>query len=280
MVLRILPKLNRELEDPRYFQILFLGSFLLYGILELSWDITWEKVVLILLSALVTQVLFALIYGKSLHSIKSALITALGLSLLLHVDQIWVGALAACLAISSKFLIRLKGKHIFNPANFGIILSIVLTSQSWVSPGQWGSNTILLFFIGSAGLMMILKVGRIDTAFAFIGTYALLRFAYVVLYLGWSTDVWIHQMLNGTLLLFTFFMITDPMTTPNHKKARWIWSLILAVVVFVASIHFYIQDAAVWALFGISLFTPLFDRIYQGSKFHWITEKEIKTSIS
>ena len=280
MIRRILPKFIEELDDPRYFQILFLGSFLIFGISQLQWEITYVKVGVIVGTALVTQIGFALLKKKSLQSVKSGLITALGLSLLLHFDSIWVGALAAFLAIASKFLIVSKGKHVFNPANFGIVASIVLTSNAWVSPGQWGSSTLLLFFIGSAGLMMILKVGRLDTAFAFIGLYAVLRFAYVVLYLGWGADVWLHQMQNGTLLLFSFFMITDPRTTPNHPKARMIWSGVLAIAVFIASIYFYVQTAAVWALFLLSVFTPLFDRIFQSQQFQWNINKKYKTSIS
>jgi Na+-translocating ferredoxin:NAD+ oxidoreductase RnfD subunit len=153
----------------------------------------------------------------------------------------------------------------------------LISGEAWVSPGQWGSEAILLFFMGSAGLMMILKVGRLDTAFSFLGSFALLKLIYVVIYLGWDWDVWLHQMMNGTLLLFTFFMITDPMTTPNHSRARILWSLLLSLMIFTASIFFYVQTAVVWMLFLLSFFTPLFDRIYQGKKYEWNMRNDIKT---
>ncbi|MBR9918997.1 Na+-transporting NADH:ubiquinone oxidoreductase, subunit NqrB [bacterium] len=235
---------------------------------------------LFIASAVLTQIVFCWITGKSLHSVKSAIITALGLSLLLHVNHAWVAILAAILAISSKFLIKRKGKHIFNPANLGIVATIALSGEAWVSPGQWGSEALFFFLIFSAGLMMIFKVGRLDIAFSFILAFGLLKFGYLVLYLGWEPEVWLHQMANGTLLLFTFFMITDPMTTPNHSKARIIWALVLAIAVFICSIFFYVQTALVWVLFFISIFTPLFDKYFKAEKYEWNISKKLKIETS
>jgi Na+-transporting NADH:ubiquinone oxidoreductase subunit NqrB len=180
-----------------------------------------------------------------------------------------VGGLAAFIAVASKFIIRKNNKHIFNPANIGIIGAILLTNEAWVSPGQWGSSTILLFVIGAAGLMMILKVGRLDTAVTFITIFGILQYLYVVTYLGWEPTVWAHKMSNGTLLLFAFFMVTDPMTTPNHKKARIIWASLLAIALFIASNYFFVQTAAIWLLFLISPLTPLFDKLFVAQKYEW-----------
>ena len=80
----------------------------------------------------------------------------------------------ATIAIASKFLIRVRGKHIFNPANIGIVGAMLLTGDAWVSPGQWGAGPALVFLVGAAGLMVVLRVGRIDTSMAFLLTFALL----------------------------------------------------------------------------------------------------------
>jgi Na+-transporting NADH:ubiquinone oxidoreductase subunit NqrB len=260
---------STELNDPRYFQILYLGSFLFYGISYLGWDLELYNYLSIVIVALATQFAFTYNTSKKFKSLKSALITALGLCLLLKVQSPYIGALAAFIAIASKFLIRHKNKHIFNPANIGIVASIVLTGEAWVSPGQWGSSAIMWFFIGSAGLMMILKVGRLDTTISFLLTFGILLFARQVLYLGWENAVWLHKMSNGTLLLFAFFMITDPMTTPNHKTARIIWAILIGVTLFIVSNFYYIQTAAIWILFLISPLTLLFDRTFSGVKYEW-----------
>ena len=270
---------STELNDPRYFQILYLGSFLLYGIAYLGWDNQSIKFLIILSTAVVTQLSFAFFTTKKYSSFKSALISALGLCLLLKTGAIWVGAFAAFVAIASKFLIKIKNKHIFNPANIGIIAAIALTGEAWVSPGQWGSDTILWFFIGAAGLMMILKVGRLDTTIAFILTFGGLLFLRQVVYLGWEPTVWLHKMNNGTLLLFAFFMITDPMTTPNHKHARIIWAVILALALFIASNFYYVQSSAIWLLFAISPFTPMFDRLFKAKKYQWNVPNRLEKSL-
>ena len=260
---------STEANDPRYFQILYLGSFLFFGLSWLGWSTEINHFATTLLVCILTQVVFSLWFNKPLASIKSALITALGLCLLLKSSHASISALAAFVAISSKFLITYQNKHIFNPANIGIVLAILLTNQAWVSPGQWGSSTLLWFVIGAAGLMMILKVGRMETTLVFLGTFALLSFFRDVLYLGWGPTVWLHKMSNGTLLLYAFFMITDPRTTPNHKKARLIWAAVLAALLFVSSAFFYVQTAAIWLLFLISPFAILFDKWFKHRLYQW-----------
>ena len=276
MKFSFLPKLFSELEDPRYFQILYLGSFLLYGISYLGWEGHIQKFAYIFSVGIVTQIIGATLTRKSLSSVKSALITCLGLSLLLQVNQAWIAGLGALLAIGSKFVIKRKNKHIFNPAAFGIVATAILTQQAWISPGQWGSSVIMLFFIGAAGLMMVLKVGRLDTSITFLLTFGMLLMIRQVFFLGWEIDVWAHKMINGALLLFTFFMITDPMTTPNHTRARIIWSMIIGVLLFVVSNYYYVQTAAIWILVLISPITPFFDHFFKAPKYEWKVNNKIK----
>jgi Na+-transporting NADH:ubiquinone oxidoreductase subunit NqrB len=274
---RILPNIFSEFYDPRYFQILYLGSFLLYGVVYLAWDVYTAQILTITLSCLITQAIFLKWNNQSMHGLKSAMITALGLCMLLHFSALWVGVLAAFVAIASKFWIRKQGKHIFNPANIGIVAAIALSQQAWVSPGQWGSEPLMWFFIGSAGLMMILKVGVLDTTISFFLTFGGLSFIYVVMYLGWEPQVWMHRMSNGTLLLFAFFMITDPRTTPNHRKARLLFGAAIGLALFVAGHFFYMQSAALWILFLISPLVPLFDKKFKAPVFRWHYAKKIET---
>jgi Na+-transporting NADH:ubiquinone oxidoreductase subunit NqrB len=258
------------LSDARHFQILFLGSFLVMVLF--ANDFPKEYLVQIgitITSCLFFQLVFTHFTTKNYASWKSALITSLGLSLLLKVDALeWV-LFATFIAIGSKFLIKYNGKHIFNPANIGVVGTILLTHHAWISPGQWGSNIIYLFIVGSLGFLVIKKVSRIDIALTFIGTFGGLLFIRNILYLGWPIDFWLHQMTNGTLMLFTFFMITDPMTTPNNKKARIVFALILAIIAFYLTTFNHFYAAPVWVLLFMSPSTILFDRIWKDRKFSW-----------
>lgn len=255
--------------DARHFQIAYLGIFLLYGIFALGWEAQIAAYSVIISVALVTQAIAISLTTKNYTSLKSALITALGLCLLCKANSLFTLGFAASVAIASKFTLRYKGKHLFNPANFGIILAILLTGDAWVSPGQWGNEVILLFMMGAAALIVLLKVGRIDTSLAFLISFGGCLFIQNVVYKGWPLDHWLHSLSSGTLLLFAFFMITDPVTTPNAPKARWIWGMLVGLVAFILTSWFYLHTAPIWALIIISPLTVFFDRKFQHTRFHW-----------
>lgn len=256
--------------DARHFQIIFLATFLLYGIMALQWDAEWQRYALLFSTCLAVQAFFIRWKGLPWQSLKSAAVTGLGMSLLLKAGSPYTLVFGAAVAIASKFLLRVKGRHVFNPGNLGIAAAVLLTGDAWVSPGQWGSGATLVFLVGAAGCMVVLRVGRIDTSLAFLATFALLDYARNVLYLGWGADVWMHRMSNGSLLLFTFFMITDPMTTPRSNKARIAWSMGIAFLAFVLSTRFWINATPIWALLVFCALNPVLDHLFHGRAFHWI----------
>ena len=263
-------------KDPRYFQILYLGMFLMYGIFGLDWDVEIGKYAAVFAAGLGAQMLGAWLTNKNWGSWKSAMITCIGICLLLKGNGYWPLAVAAALSIGSKFLIKAKGKHIWNPSGFGIIVALLLTGEVWISPGQWGSSAILLYFFGAAALMMLLRVGRIDTSITFLLTFGGLELIRSVFYQGWPMDFWLHKLTNGSLLLFAFFMITDPVTTPNASKARIIWAVGIGVASFCMTNWFYVHTAPIWALFFFGPATVLLDRYFIAPKFKW--QKEVPKS--
>ncbi|MCU0534571.1 MAG: RnfABCDGE type electron transport complex subunit D [Hydrococcus sp. Prado102] len=204
----------------------------------------------------------------SIPSWRSAVITSLGLCLLLRGNHAATMAVAGCLAIASKFLFRTQGKHFFNPANFGIISALTLTHDAWISPGQWGTDWwYLLLFVGAGGII-VKRVGRWDTSVTFLGAYVGLEILRN-LWVGWSWDVLQHQLMNGSLLLFAFFMITDPRSIPNATTSRIIWSIGLAILTFILQHTFYLTTAVFWSLFILSPLTIVLDTIWSASRFSW-----------
>lgn len=256
--------------DARHFQILYLGSFLLFGFGILHWDFMPFNTLAILGSCLMTQYFWIKINKLSIQTLKSALITGLGLSMLLKTTGPEIAAFAGFMAISSKFILRYQGRHFFNPANFAIIATIVITGKGWITPGQWGSSEVILFFIGAAGMMVVFKCGRIDTSLAFLGTYFVLDYLYLQSYLGWPFDFTYQKYTNGAVLLFAFFMITDPITTPNHKHARIIWSILLALVSFYLFHFKHFYGSQIWVLFYVSMLTPVFNMLWKARRFEWL----------
>jgi Na+-translocating ferredoxin:NAD+ oxidoreductase RnfD subunit len=264
------PKPVHELADPRYLQLLLLGFFLLYGITWLG----WHTHVYVYLAAVMSCVGTQYFWARRLHlpkgSWKSALISALGLSLLLKVNSWEYMALAGAVAISSKFLVTWRGKHIFNPTNVAIVL-LVWVGVGWVSPGQWGSGEVvgLLVVLGATGVLF--RVQRWDVALVFLATLFALEYARTVWYLGWPTDALWHKFQSGTLLLFAFFMITDPRTAPDHRLARVLWGAGVAVLSFVLSQFHHLYAAPIFALVAVSISTPILDTLWKERRFEWLS---------
>jgi len=123
--------------------------------------------------------------------------------------------------------------------------------------------------VGILAFLMLKRVNRLDTSITFLMVFGGLHFYRTVVYQGWGTDVFFHQMTSGTLMLFTFFMITDPMTTPNHRTGRIIWTALISIVAFYAGSKLQVYAAPIWVLFFASPLVPLFDKIFIARKFEW-----------
>src|SRR6266851_374723 len=149
-----------EIRDPRILQIAFLGCFLTAGFLFFGFDLPWWEPPLLVVTACTAQLVLTRITGAPESGFRSPLISALGLSLLLRSDNPWVMVFAAILAIGSKFLIRIRGKHVFNPTNFGLALAMLTTQHAWCSPSQWGENGAFLGWIGILGLAVVHRAFR------------------------------------------------------------------------------------------------------------------------
>ncbi|MBD2449803.1 RnfABCDGE type electron transport complex subunit D [Nostoc sp. FACHB-152] len=258
------------LKDIRDYQILFLGSFLALGIGTRDWTLRPEMIGVAIACCLSTQLIFSFLNGQEQKlNLRSALITSLGLSLLLRADHWATMALAAVSAIASKFLFKVGDKHFFNPANFGIISALVFTSDAWVSPGQWGEEWWYgLLFAGTGG-MILQRIGRWDTTAAFLGSYSLLE-AIRNLWLGWTWDVYWHRLMSGSLLLFALFMVTDPRSIPNAKIGRVIWAICIASLTFILRNYFFLSTAVFWSLFALAPLTILIDFLWSSPRFSWL----------
>lgn len=258
-----------KLKDPRYFQILFLGGFLIFGLFSLDWKINLTVAAIIITAVTATQFIAIKRYKLSYQSILSAIISGLGLILLLRANEIETYILAAVLSIAPKFLIRFNGKHIFNPVNFGIIVTIMVSGDAWISPGQWGSTSLYLLGIGIFSWLVLTKVKQLVNGLVFLGTLFILESVYLNLYLEWPMDFVWHKFTSGSLLLFSFFMITDPRTTPNHSATRAIWAAVIAGISFYLMEFHYLSAAPFWVLFFISPLTPILNKITQSNSFNW-----------
>lgn len=251
-------QLLKILHDSRYYQIVFLSCFLCYGIIGLHWDPEFDKYAIILFATISTQLLGNYIFSLPQNNWPSAIITALGLSLLLKTNNLSIAYFTGVLAISAKFIFRYNGRHFINPANFGLCVAIIL-GNAWLSPSQWGFEGTLFFLIGVLGSIVSSKAKRIDVALVFICTLLILQCGRSIFFLGWPKDFLLQQFTNGSLLLFTFFMITDPVSTPKKRWHRRIWAIGIACFSFYLSNFHYVNGAPIFALFAFGFLTPIIE---------------------
>jgi Na+-transporting NADH:ubiquinone oxidoreductase subunit NqrB len=244
-------------QDARWFQIIFLASFLTLGLAARDFPL-WHAP-LVFAACLGTQLACERALRLKPAGLLSPLITSFGLTLLLRADAVWVPALAGVLAIGSKFALRVRGRHFFNPANFGLCCVMLLTPRAWCSPTQWGESAVLLLWILALGCAVAHRAFRSDVSIAFLASWTLLKAARV-LYLGQRSAVLWHQLESGSLLLFAFFMISDPKTTPRSRPARLAFAAIVAGLAFALQLRF-IQNPIIWALFLCAPLVPLLDRL-------------------
>jgi Na+-transporting NADH:ubiquinone oxidoreductase subunit NqrB len=263
-------------KDARYFQLLFQFVFLSYGIYYLHWNAEWWLYTTYISTSLILQYLILAFSqpgpGRDIAvsgAWKSALISSFSLCLLLKTNSFAVAVLASLIMVLSKYLLKINGKHIFNPSALAIAATVWFTGNAWISPGQWGSGTVLIFGVCSLGFIVTTRVQKLDVSLAFLGTFAALVFTRQIIYQGWPLDYFIQSVSTGSLLLFSFFMITDPKTTPNHPAARIIWSMCIAGIAFYLTAFKFINGAPIWVLVMAQPLIPLLDRLFKAKQFEW-----------
>src|SRR5215203_1059881 len=262
--------------DPRYFQVIFQAIFLSYGIFFLNWNADWQHYIISIGGCLLFQYTADSIKAKRfLKSSEfdrwgfSVLISAMSLCLLLKTNDWYVSLLATFFTVASKYVLRFSQKHIFNPSAFGIVATILLTKDAWLSPGQWGSNAVIFFGVVTFGTIVVTRVQKLDVSLAFLLTFISLLYWRQVYILGWPMDHFIHSFSTGSLLLFTFFMISDPRTSPNHPIARIIWAVLIAAVSFYLAAFKWKYNTIIWVLVAAAPLVPLLDKIFKAKTFYW-----------
>ena len=259
--------------DARIGQILALSGLLAWNLATLSLGASWLPSLVSVGGAVLAQAVASRLAGLRSLDWRSPLITGLSLSLLLRGDSLWVPAAGAALAIGSKFLLRVNGKHLFNPAAFAILV-LLGTGHAWVSPGQWGHSVILAAAIACAGVLVLQRASRLDVAAAFGLAYAGLL-VWRAVRLGDPMAIPLHQLQSGALILFACFMITDPRTTPDARGARLLFAGAVAGLAHWLLFVQQVQYGLYAALILVSLGVPVLDRLFPGRRFVWRRSPEV-----
>ena len=266
-------QMHRWWSDARHFQIVALASLLLINFVWIDFGARPLYSALALLSALATQIVCSRWFGLPQIDLRSPLITGLSLSLLLRADEPWLPAIAGVIAIASKFIFRIDGKHIWNPAGFAIVVLLFTSHGVWISPGQWGTSLWLASLLVFLAVLVLQAAQRSDMALFFLACHGALLFARA-LWLGDPAAIPLHQMQSGSLLIFAFFMISDPRTSPDSRLGRFLFAFSVALLAHYLTFFMQMRPALYVALIALSPFTLLLDRLIPATRFQWIPSSQ------
>ena len=243
-------------QDARAWQVAVLGGVLLFGVFSLDFPLSLPVIGCTLVSAVLGEYLLSFLprVGREPRPL-SALISALSVLLLFRSSVFWTYPLVILIALSSKYLIRFRGRHWLNPTNCGILLGVVLL-PGWISSGQWGHVAIFPLALGGFGVLVLLRAGRLDSALTFLAVNMLLELARITYY-GYPLAVFVHRCDNGALWLFTFYMLTDPKTAPQQRWGRVAHASVVALLAFFFAEWWYWKDTFLWALLFAAPLVPM-----------------------
>lgn len=221
----MLKKIDIRLIPPVLISLILIAAHLSFGVLR-----GYEAIALAIGASVVSELVLARLYWGEWPHLASAYTTGISVGILVRSPMLWPFALSSALSILSKYVLRVKGRHLWNPSNFGLC-AVFFVAPFAVAPlnTQWGNTLWPMLVIWAVGLYTIWKVKR----FHITGTYIV---AFVVLSLvrSWITgDAFLAEVapITGPMYqLFALFMITDPKTTVSSKTGEIGVTILVAVV--------------------------------------------------
>jgi Na+-translocating ferredoxin:NAD+ oxidoreductase RnfD subunit len=233
---------NRYLA-PAFITCILLAGHLSFGILE-----SYKKTGVAIIASLLTELVLGRIFTGKWPNLASAYITGISVGILVRSPAMWPYLVCSIVSIMSKYVLRIQGRHLWNPSNFGISALLFLAPEAVASLSiQWGNYLLPMIVIWCLGSVIIWRVRR----FHITGTYFLSFIAFAFLRSWITGNPWQSEIapLTGPMYqLFIFFMVTDPKTTVRTKGGQCFVVFIVAVVEMILRLN-QVVYAPFYALF-------------------------------
>lgn len=231
-----LGRLSYQKLDPKIAACFCLLLFNILGLTVLGFNRSPFQVALICVATVALQLFYDSIFNKKFQVSLSAFITSLGLSLLVNFGHSYFYPLVPVFfAISTKYFFTLKGRHVYNPALMGVALSLLITNEfiSAAPAYQWNEiSSMPLIIAGLAMLLFMPKINRHWLVISWLLTFMaqiVFRSLLIKHYLPWQT-LFFGTLSSPAFFLFTFFMITDPATSPKTKNEQIVAGVSLGIL--------------------------------------------------
>ncbi len=225
------PRVPRRLQiDSRYLAPALITCVLIAGQITFGFLESWSRTLLAIATAIIVELLVVrALYGNWPH-LASAYVSGISVGILVRSPAFWPYALCAAISITSKYVLRIRGRHIWNPTNFGIVAMLLLASDAVAGLSvQWGNNLLPMVFVWVFGAYILNKVGRLHITVTYVVSFLL--FAVLrALATGHPVLSEVAPITGPMYQLFIFFMITDPKTTVGPKWAQSLVAVLIAAL--------------------------------------------------
>jgi enediyne biosynthesis protein E5 len=216
---------DNRLLPPLLITSILLTAHLSFGILE-----AWERTLAAIVVAIGAELVLArLTYGAWPHP-ASAYITGISVGILIRSPFLWPYILCSFISILNKYVLRLNGRHLWNPSNFGVAAVLFLAPETTALLSiQWGNVIAPMAVIWVLGSVIVWRVGRLHISATYVASF--LVFSVVrSLVTGTPLLASVAPITGPMYQLFIFFMVTDPKTTVRSKQGQ---CLVVVLVAFV-----------------------------------------------
>ena len=237
--------LENRFVPPVFITAILLVGNLSFGILE-----SYKKTLLAITASIATELVLGRLVTKKWPHLASAYISGISVGILLRSPAFWPYVLCSVIAITSKYVVRVNNRHIWNPSNFGICVMLFLAAESVTTLSiQWGNSLWAMLVIWSLGSAIVWRLRRFHICAVYVASYvffAVLR-SWIV---GDPLLSELSPITGPEYQLFIFFMITDPKTTVRSRFGQNVVAFSVAAVEMIFRLHNSIY-APLYALFCV-----------------------------
>ncbi len=214
----------------RYLPPLFITLILLVGNLSFGLLESFSRTAIAIGTSILFEIALTLLIYRKFPHLASAYITGISVGILIRSPAFWPYALCSAIAITSKYVIRWRGRHLWNPSNFAISAMLLLVPEYVAALSiQWGNTVWPLVIVWLLGAAIVYRVKRFHITATYVACFIALSFARSF-FTGDSFLAEVAPITGPMYQLFIFFMITDPKTTVKPKWGQCVVAALVAVV--------------------------------------------------
>lgn len=216
--------------DNRFLAPIFITLILLVGQLTFGMLESWSRTFLAIGVCVGCEVVLGRLLVGKFPYLASAYISGISVGILIRSPFFWPYALCAALSIMSKYVLRWRDRHLWNPSNFGVSAMLFLYPAAVASLSiQWGNSIWPMAIIWCLGSLIVMRLKRFHICLTYVTAFLLLAYVRCLL-TGKPYGASIAPLTGPMYQLFVFFMITDPKTTVHGTWRQCLVAALIAVV--------------------------------------------------